>query len=83
MLTFAYLSAKNLENLFDFNEIGNFRSSFSSVLAYSCTTDTHEIVESVSSSIEKVEYVDHNLCRGHVNNRLNQIGGGVNQGHSH
>ena len=49
----------------------------------SCTTDTHEIVESVSSSIEKVEYVDHNLCRGHVNNRLNQIGGRVNQGHSH
>ena len=49
----------------------------------SCTTNIHKIVGSASSSIEKVEYADHNLCRRHVNNRSNQKGGGVNQGHSH
>ena len=42
----------------------------------------HEIVESSSSSIEKVEHADHNLYRRHVNNRSNQKGGEINQGHS-
>ena len=49
----------------------------------SCTANIHEIDERASSNIEKVEHADHNLCRQHVNNRLNQKGGGVNQGHSH
>ena len=49
----------------------------------SCTTNIHEIVERASSSIEKVEFADYNLYRRHVNNLLNQKGGGVNQGHSH
>ena len=48
----------------------------------SCTTNIHEIVECASSSIEKIEYADHNLSRRHVNNRSNQKRGGVNQGHS-
>ena len=49
----------------------------------SCTKNIHDIVESVSNSIEKVEYTDHNQYRRHINNRSNQKGGGVNQGHSH
>ena len=49
----------------------------------SCITNVPEIVESVSTNIEKVEYADHNLYRRHVNNRSNQKGGVVNQGHSH
>ena len=49
----------------------------------SCTTNIHEIVERASSSIEKVEYADHNPCRRHINNRSNQKGGGVNQGQPH
>ena len=44
----------------------------------SCITNVHEIVESVSTNIEKVEYADHNLYRRHVNNRSNQKGGVVN-----
>ena len=47
-----------------------------------CTLNIHKIVESASSSIEKIEYADHNLYR-HVKNWSNQKGGGVNQGHSH
>ena len=43
-----------------------------------CITNVHEIVESVSTNIEKVEYADHNLYRRHVNNRSNQKGGVVN-----
>ena len=49
----------------------------------SYVTNVHEIVESASRSTEKAEYADHNLYRRHVNNRSNQKGGGVNQGHSH
>ena len=49
----------------------------------SCSTNIHEIAESVSSRIEKVEYADHSLYRRHVNNRSNQKGGRVDQGHSH
>ena len=49
----------------------------------SCTTNIHEIVEGTSSSIEKIEYADHNLSRRYVKNRSNQKRGGVNQGHSH
>ena len=58
----------------------NFTSSFVSILAWFLH---HEIVESASSSIKKVKHADHNLYRRHVNNRLNQKGEGVNQGHSH
>ena len=81
MLTFAYLSIRNLENLFHFNGMGNFTTAFAS--AGSCITNVHEIVESVSTNIEKVEYADHNLYRRHVNNQSDQKGGVVNQGHSH
>ena len=44
----------------------------------SCPTNIREIVEIASTSIEKVEYADHNLYRRHVNNWSNQKGGGVN-----
>ena len=48
-----------------------------------CTTNIHEIVRSVSSRTEKVEYADRILYRRHVNNQSNQKGGGIDQGHSH
>ena len=44
----------------------------------SCTTNIHEIAESASISMEKVDYADHNLYRRYVNNRSNQKGSGVN-----
>ena len=70
---------RNLENLFDFNGMGNFiRVPLPLFWPRSCTTN---VQESASSSIEKVEYADQNLHRH--NNRLNQKGGGVNQEHSH
>ena len=47
-----------------------------------CTLNIHKIFECASSSIEKVEYADHNLYR-HLKNWSNQKGRGVNQGHSH
>ena len=67
MLTFAYISTWNLENLFDFNGKVNFTSTFAFVLAWVLGP----------SSIEKVEYADYNLYRRHVNNRPNQKRGGV------
>ena len=61
MLAFAYFFTRNLKNLFDLNGMGNCLSSFP--LPGSSTTNIHQIVESVSNSIGKVEHADHNLYR--------------------
>ena len=83
MLTFPYLSTRNLKHLIDFNGMGNFTNFLLLFRSWSCTTNIYEIEKSVSSSIEKVEYADQSLYRRHVNDWSNQKGGGVDQGHSH
>ena len=61
MLTFVYLSIKNFENLFNFNRMKTLAVSLPLFRPGFCTTNIHEKIEIISSSIEKVEYVGHNL----------------------
>lgn len=77
MLTFPYLSTRNLKHLIDFNGMGNFTNFLLLFRSWSCTTNIYEIEKSVSSSIEKVEYADQSLYRRHVNDWSNQKGGGL------